>query len=842
MKEVFRGVIVFLLGVVLSSPIQEIREDDHERELVNVQLLRHHSDHRVRREAGVSSMPDVIVTQFRLSDNDVILRLRRVPHPKMYTFGDSFEEYTHSPMESSVYVDPSRSAAFMVARSGYGDYILEGNLHHKGKQLYLRPTRSRRSADDHNEHAVSPLVDIPVIDFGDDYYDVGGTNSSYDGGIHRRKRQTQVTTHTIKITVVVDYSDYSNWTRQFPNDTMIQIRTYFTYIATLLRNIYTSVNKIDSSIDIKPVVTSFVVLTTPQVSNFSESVHTAAGGNPIQGRAFLEAFSNWISTQPNISASDHYMAFTGYDIASAVGIANKGTLCRGRLSVSIVEDHKQASVANTAAHELGHSINASHDGDVGCDNAKQFVMTPTFFVPPDLSVTSPSNLFTFSTCSVNAFKRYLNTQTCTLNTSMTTTSVLTPVPYGELITNLDLQCQVALDDPDSKSCQELDQEAPLASLCYGMLCSLQGGNICQYVLPFDGTPCGPEEVCQQGLCVSKAAATIPTTQVTSAQQEISTSLSISASPTTQENIRPNGTVLQTVTTPKVTISPVVTTPNVTNLQAVTTQNTTRMNAVTTPSVTILPNVTTPNTTRLNAVTTPSTTRLSAVTTPNATILPVVTTPNTTRLNAVTTPNATISPAVTTPNTTRLSAVTTPNATILPVVTTPNTTRLSAVTTPNATILPVVTTPNTTRLSAVTTPNATILPVVTTPNTTRLSAVTTPNATILPTVTTPSVASPTVSSASVTTTPIPGRVTTTVGTSAVPSTTARASTTQTRTTNSATSTTRSTAPATATTSTALYSLVQRLRAYINCVNGCSRYRYNYADYYSCYRQCFDIYYG
>lgn len=27
-----------------------------------------------------------------------------------------------------------------------------------------------------------------------------------------------------------------------------------------------------------------------------------------------------------------------------------------------------------------------------------------------------------------------------------------------------------------------------------MLCSLQGGNICQYVLPFDGTPCGPEEV------------------------------------------------------------------------------------------------------------------------------------------------------------------------------------------------------------------------------------------------------------------------------------------------------------------------------------------------------------
>ncbi|PVD32053.1 hypothetical protein C0Q70_07480 [Pomacea canaliculata] len=176
-------------------------------------------------------MPDVIVTQFRLSDNDVILRLRRVPHPKMYTFGDSFEEYTHSPMESSVYVDPSRSAAFMVARSGYGDYILfvldvgsvdndndkdnckevdegddekermvkEGNLHHKGKQLYLRPTRSRRSADDHNEHAVSPLVDIPVIDFGDDYYDT--MVESTEGNDKRKLRHTPLKLLSLSTTV-----------------------------------------------------------------------------------------------------------------------------------------------------------------------------------------------------------------------------------------------------------------------------------------------------------------------------------------------------------------------------------------------------------------------------------------------------------------------------------------------------------------------------------------------------------------------------------------------------------------------------------------------------------------
>lgn len=69
-------------------------------ELVNVQLLRHLSDHRVRREAGVSSMPDVIVTQFRLSDNDVILRLRRVSYPRTYTFGDVIEEHTQSPTVS----------------------------------------------------------------------------------------------------------------------------------------------------------------------------------------------------------------------------------------------------------------------------------------------------------------------------------------------------------------------------------------------------------------------------------------------------------------------------------------------------------------------------------------------------------------------------------------------------------------------------------------------------------------------------------------------------------------------------------------------------------------------
>ena len=51
---------------------------------------------------------------------------------------------------------------------------------------------------------------------------------------------------------------------------------------------------------------------------------------------------------------------------------------------------------------------ASHDQEMdGCPSNLKNVMTPVFSVPTD-DGTSPSNVFTFSACSIDSFRQYLD--------------------------------------------------------------------------------------------------------------------------------------------------------------------------------------------------------------------------------------------------------------------------------------------------------------------------------------------------------------------------------------------------------------------------------------------------
>lgn len=69
-----------------------------------------------------------------------------------------------------------------------------------------------------------------------------------------------------------------------------------------------------------------------------------------------------------------------YDLASesytsTVGRAYLGTMCTPK-SVSIVEDSFGFTILEVAAHELGHSLNASHDGyDNQCSSDDQYIMS-----------------------------------------------------------------------------------------------------------------------------------------------------------------------------------------------------------------------------------------------------------------------------------------------------------------------------------------------------------------------------------------------------------------------------------------------------------------------------------
>ncbi|KAK7480864.1 hypothetical protein BaRGS_00027865, partial [Batillaria attramentaria] len=453
------------------------------KESVTVSLVRHHEHPKLRNDIGESGMPDVIVTKFNFGGDDVILKLQRVPHLPV--------------TDSGVYVDPSRMASFMVKQSDFDDFLLDGNLKHNGRQLVMKPAaRRRRSVDDDNTHDVSIVTQW--IDFGHDYlpsdHATRERNNQDHVGEARQKRQaTGITVHTVETVFVVDNSDYRRWQARFPTNTLANLREFYTYT---VNNIYSSVNQVNNAVDIKFLVKQLYVVETA-ANSFSEVLNANTGGGPIEGSDFLDAFRDWIPTQSARGLDqdgDHYMVFTAFDVVlnggAAVGVARKGEVCTDN-SVSVVENSFSPSVANIAAHELGHCLDASHDGEGGCNQFRQFVMTPTFVVPPQYTVAEPQNLFDFSTCSVDSFISYLDGVTCTLPAQTSATNALPSIPRGEIITNRDEQCRYIRDDATSEFCTF---GPALNEICSGMLCRIPSSNPntinCTYVLPFEGTPCG----------------------------------------------------------------------------------------------------------------------------------------------------------------------------------------------------------------------------------------------------------------------------------------------------------------------------------------------------------------
>ncbi|XP_070209809.1 uncharacterized protein [Littorina saxatilis] len=405
---------------------------------------------------------------------------------------------------TSVYSDPSRGASFMVKKSTDGQFLLDGNLHHHGNQLDMKPVaRRKRAAGDDNTHSVMTAVP-DYIEFEHD----GSLDA--DGDLD------------------LDEFDLADLDDALEDG---------------------EVKTVDQTLDIKVPITSLYVVES------AASAVTLDTDGQLEGRAYLDDFIAWIPTQPqdDLPSSDHYMAFTAYDVTfnggAAVGVAESAQVCTGR-STSVVENSSKSNVANIAAHELGHTLSAPHDGTGNaCPPNLQNVMTPSLLVPTQDPAT-PRNIFEFSACSVAAFKTYLAGErvgnisefsgcsvaafktylagtTCTLPAETAASVALPFTDFNyELITDRDKQCQQAINDTRSSFCDPANfNNFEEEDICIGMLCDLPDEvNQCRYVLPFEGTSCGMDKICSRGLCedaatVSQASATFdgPTTAAPTTQ-------------------------------------------------------------------------------------------------------------------------------------------------------------------------------------------------------------------------------------------------------------------------------------------------------------------------------------
>ncbi|XP_060083317.1 metalloprotease mig-17-like [Ylistrum balloti] len=211
-----------------------------------------------------------------------------------------------------------------------------------------------------------------------------------------------------------------------------------------------------------------------------------------------------------LPAFDHAMQFSRRDLAfyedgwqtDLLGVAFKGTTCSTpTMAVSIIEDSSYGTTGQTASHELGHSLGSSHDGDVGCNDDKQYIMA-AFTAPSTQNVAR--HMWKMSSCSSDAIYNYLTrmgSRVCTKKNSFPKKDYDRDhgLASGGQIYDLSSQCKLR-QGKTSFLCQEADP-----TICSnGIYCKIENTNYCQRILAMDGSDCGQGKICNEGKCVRRS--------------------------------------------------------------------------------------------------------------------------------------------------------------------------------------------------------------------------------------------------------------------------------------------------------------------------------------------------
>ncbi|KAK3104896.1 hypothetical protein FSP39_012833 [Pinctada imbricata] len=322
---------------------------------------------------------------------------------------------------------------------------------------------------------------------------------------HRRKRQSTNQLY-IEYLVCVDYANYVIWQSMMSGSTDQEIQDQAT--AAITKYYLYLVNGMDTRFktalttqgDLRVGIAGLVLAMDPDSSGWTED--NVITGNLVNDGNTLLNFAQWVNSQSGtLPTHDHAALFTGYNLAESasnsrtIGISYLSRVCNTYAS-SVNEELFNAISIHIAAHELGHSVGASHDSSSSCPSSMVYLMAGTLPNPANLSPSLAQNTYMFSSCSRSAIGQYI--------AGLSTNCLSNEPPYLNVLAGssqtpyyVDEQCQLTYaPSTDTSFCREsyVGTQLKWSEICHKLRCKIPGSSSCSTHFSVDGTPCGNYKV------------------------------------------------------------------------------------------------------------------------------------------------------------------------------------------------------------------------------------------------------------------------------------------------------------------------------------------------------------
>lgn len=232
----------------------------------------------------------------------------------------------------------------------------------------------------------------------------------------------------------------------------------------------------------------------------------------IDVESALRDFTTWLQSS-GLPEYDHAVGFTGYTLVKNSrkidGLAYMSKVCdrQGRSS-SIVGENGDFMSVGVVAHEIAHSLGASHDGSSGggnCSADDNYIMAPQHQMNPQ----KVRNLLQFSPCTSSQILQHFSSDApqCLYddNHDFRYSYDLDLRPPGEVITR-DTQCKLVFGE-NSTLCHYITSPSDTDVFCSNVWChNPTNPSMCQTkarLVTLPGTDCGDNKICKMGKCVPK---------------------------------------------------------------------------------------------------------------------------------------------------------------------------------------------------------------------------------------------------------------------------------------------------------------------------------------------------